>query len=416
MHQILAKILKKIKPTLAETKKFQRTIAQFLKKLNSQFKDAHTILGGSGEKDTWLSGSHDVDVFVQFNYKKYHSQSHLLADILQEKLKKTFPKFKRLHGSRDYFQIKYRDYLFEIIPILKITQAKQALNITDISPLHAQWVKKSLPKLRDEIRLAKQFAKANHCYGAESFINGLSGYVLEILTIYYRSFENLIKTAARWENKDIIDIENYYQKNEVFKKINHSKLHSPLIVIDPVDKTRNAAAALNIEKFLLFKEKAQKFLQKPDLKFFEKEKITFKNLEKQTLYNLIFLEITPLSGKEDVVGVKLLKTFQYLKKKLRHFEIQEANWDWDRKNKAVFYFILEKRQIKPYFIRAGPPLKLEKYVQEFKKKNKETFEERNRIMAKIPRKHFHLKGYLNQIITESYPKERIKAVKKIQFG
>lgn len=418
MQPILDKVLKRIKPKPAEIKRFQRITNQFLKKLNSQLKSANAkaILGGSGEKDTWLSDSHDIDIFVQFDYKEYKPQSPVLADILEVNLKKIFSKINRLHGSRDYFQTRYQNFTFEIVPILKITQAGQALNITDISPLHAQWVKKAPKQTKDYIRLAKQFSKANNCYGAESYICGFSGYVLEILTIFYGSFKALLQAAVKWENKDIIDVENHYEKNEVFKKINPSKLHSPLIVIDPVDKTRNAAAALSIEKFLLFKQKAAAFLQKPDLKSFEKEKISFKDLERQTMHNLLYLEISSLPGKEDVIGTRLLKTFQFLKKRLMPFEIKEANWDWDKKSKAVFYFILEKKQIPPYFIRAGPPLKLEKYVKEFKKKNKDIFEERGRIMARIPIKYFQLKDFVKEILKDKFVKERIKAVKVVKFG
>lgn len=419
MQQILEKVLKRIQPPPTEIKKFQKTTTNFLKKLNSQLKNAKAILGGSGEKDTWLSGSHDIDIFVLFNPKNYQDQD--LSQILEETLKKAFPKQKiaRLHGSRDYFQTQYQTYLFEIVPILKINKSNQALNITDISPLHAQWVKKSHKKIRDQIRLTKQFAKANNCYGAESYISGFSGYVLEILTIYYQSFENLITSATRWENKDLIDIEKHYKdKVEVFKQINRSKLQSPLIIVDPVDKNRNAAAALNLEKFLLFRQKAQEFTSQPDLKFFEKEKITFKTLEKQTLYNLAYLEITPLAGKEDVIGTRLLKAFQFLKKSLKDFEIQESNWNWDQKNKAIFYFILEKRHIPSFYVRSGPPLKFEEHLKEFKKKNKkhELFEEKNRIMAKIKRKHFNLQDYLKESLKHPYFKERIKSVKTLKFG
>ncbi len=415
MQTVLIKILKKIKPTVAETKKFQKVTAQVIKKIDSQFKDAKAILGGSGAKDTWLSGSHDVDIFVQFDFKKYKEESANLSTILEEKLNKLFPKVEKLHGSRDYFQLKVQNYLFEIVPILKIEKANQAINITDISPLHAKWIKKYSKKLGDDIRLSKKFCKSIGCYGAESHIGGFSGYVLEILTIHYGSFNNFLKAASMWEGKDIVDTGKYFkERKDIFKNINESKLRSPLIVVDPTDKSRNAAAALDMEKFLLFKQKASDFLQKPNTSLFEKEKITFLGLEKRTLHNTVFLEINPLSGKNDVVGSKIFKVFQFLKKNLKDFEIEEAGWDWD--NKAIIYFILRKRQIDPYFIRCGPPLKMEDHVKEFKKVNKETFEDRRRIMARIPIKHFRLKDYMDKILKDNYVKERIKSVKKIQFG
>ncbi len=57
-----------------------------------------------------------------------------------------------MHGSRDYFQIKEKGFTFEVVPILKIKDAKEAMNITDVSPLHAAWVKKH-KKFADDIAL-----------------------------------------------------------------------------------------------------------------------------------------------------------------------------------------------------------------------------------------------------------------------
>ncbi|MFH1682477.1 MAG: hypothetical protein ABIA37_01650, partial [Candidatus Woesearchaeota archaeon] len=334
-----------------------------------------------------------------------------------EKLKKAFPTKKRLHGSRDYFQINYLGYDFEVVPILNVTNSKQAVNITDVSPLHAKWVNANAKKVKDEIRLAKAFAKANSCYGAESYINGFSGYVLEIIVTYYGSFIDLLRAAVRWEHKDIIDTEKYYPSREnLFMEINQSKLHSALIVIDPVDKTRNAAAALDMEKFFLFKEKAAAFLETPGLDLFEKEKTSFQKLEKQTLHNLVYVEVTPTSGKDDVVGTKLLKAFQQLREKLKPFEISSSGWEWDKGNKATFYYILEKRQIDPFVIRTGPPLKMEEQVKAFKKKNKDTYQEKNRLMAKVPLKEYHLQDAVAVALKEEYIKKKIKAVKKIQVG
>ena len=158
MSEITNKVLEKIKPTKKEQQKFSKIISTFLNKLNSKLKplQAQAILGGSGAKDTWLSGNHDIDIFVQFNYSKHKNNSAGLSDLLDPIIKKLFPKRKRIHGSRDYFQIKYQTIEFEIVPILKISNAQQALNITDVSPLHSKWVKKNASKITDEIRLVKQ--------------------------------------------------------------------------------------------------------------------------------------------------------------------------------------------------------------------------------------------------------------------
>ena len=55
-----------------------------------------------------------------------------------------------------------------------------------------------MKKMKDKdvllgIRIAKAFCHANNSYGAESYINGFSGYALELLVYYYGSFLKFIK-------------------------------------------------------------------------------------------------------------------------------------------------------------------------------------------------------------------------------
>jgi len=140
-----------------------------------------------------------------------------------------------------------------------LKKASEVVNITDISPLHSKWVNKFGKGLKDEIRLAKQFCKANKLYGAESHITGFSGYVLEILTIHYKGFKNLIKAITKWKPKVIIDTEKYHKK-PLFD-LDKSKTHSPIIIIDPVQKSRNASAAVDIEKFNKLIQYSKEFLK-----------------------------------------------------------------------------------------------------------------------------------------------------------
>ena len=133
--------------------------------------------------------------------------------------------------------------------------------------MHSKWVNKHKKRV-NEMKLTKQFCQAQNVYGAESYIRGFSGYICEIITVYYGSFLNLIKSAAKWNDKVVIDVQKYYKGKDVFKLVNTSKLVSPLIVIDPVQKDRNAAAALNEDKFEAFKNAAKEFLKHPSKDFF----------------------------------------------------------------------------------------------------------------------------------------------------
>jgi len=404
-----------INPGKEERTNFNKITTEFLEKLNAKLKDAKVILGGSGAKDTWLSGNHDIDLFVQYDYKKYSSESEHLSELLEKTLKKTFPKVEinKLHGSRDYFQLTYKKLNFEVVPIIKISKSEDALNITDISPLHAIWVNKNTKDKKDDIRLVKQLCRANKLYGAESYISGFSGYILEILIAHYGSFEKLLKASEKWKDKEVVDPEKHYKnKAMVMFNLNTSKLQSPLIIVDPVDQNRNAAAALSLEKFMLFKKVAKSYLKKPSATFFTKKEIDLEQLNKEK-GNLVYVKVIPLEGKGDVVGVKLLKAFEFLEKEFKPFGVKKSDWDWDREKKAVFYYILEKDKLPDYDLRKGPPLKLEDFVKDFKKKNKDTFVKEGKLYAKIKVEYPLLKDFVNDLIKQKYFKEKVKKIELI---
>ena len=118
--ELLKEVLKEIKPGKEEEKEVEDKIDRFLKRVNKNLRDAKAVLGGSGAKGTWLSKAHDADIFVAFDYKKYKDKSEQLSDILGRYLKRVFGKISRLHGSRDYFQIKEKGFSFEVVPVLNI--------------------------------------------------------------------------------------------------------------------------------------------------------------------------------------------------------------------------------------------------------------------------------------------------------
>ena len=180
---ILNKALEKIKPNEKEISELNKTINFVLTRINKNIKDAKAILGGSGAKNTWLKDNHDIDIYVKFNYEKFKNKSDKLSDILQQALYRSFKRVERLHGSRDYFHLKIKNYTIEVIPILNIKKNDEAKNITDFSHLHVDYVRNH-NRLCDQIRLAKAFTMANEVYGAESYIRGFSGYVIELLVIH----------------------------------------------------------------------------------------------------------------------------------------------------------------------------------------------------------------------------------------
>jgi len=400
-------VLNEIVPSKEEEKTLKKAAEHFIKKLNLELKNAKAILGGSVAKNTFLKGSYDIDIFVQFNKELYKNKD--VSEILHEKLKKIHKSaakisgLHKVHGSRDYFQIIHDPFTFEVIPILKIKKADEAKNITDISPLHTYWVRKHGKKLTSEIRLAKAFCKANKLYGAESYIRGFSGYTLEILIIAHKSFNNLMKAASRWKSGVKIDV-----KKHGVKELNKSKLSS-LIVIDPVQHDRNTAAALSEKKFNEFIELARKFLHNPSAEYFIKEKFDLDKIKSAAI-----LRVLPLEGKEDIIGAKLIKCMEYIRKKLREeeYEVQSHDWHWD--NEAYFWYFVKNKNLPDIKKHYGPPLKEKKHLQAFKKRysNYPLKEDGTRVYVELKRKHTNVNQFLSELIKkDSYIKEKIRKIK-----
>ena len=311
--KILEKVLDKIRLSEKELDNMNRGIKNFVAKIEKKIKQTKTsagvFVGGSSGKGTVVKRkSQDIDIFVRFNNEK---------DIM--KLEKVLVgKIKKIHGSRDYFKVKFSKFSFEVVPVLKIKRPEQAKNVTDLSYFHVDYVKKKLnenAKLRDEVRLAKAFCFSNNVYGAESYIKGFSGYSLELLVIYYGGFEKMIRELSKVKvnkKKLVIDMESQYKNKNIEEEMNESKLQSPIIFIDPTYKERNVLAGLSYETFYKFQGAGRKFFKKPSEKFFFPQKINKKN------FNLI-LNARTSRQEGDIAGSKLWKFFLLIERQLNRY-------------------------------------------------------------------------------------------------
>jgi len=417
-----------LKPTAQENAVVKKAADDFVRKLDRALKlvrlKAKAVVGGSGAKGTWLRGMHDIDVFVCFDYNRYKEKSNELSEFLAAAMKKAFPKNERLHGSRDYFRTMSSGYNFEVVPILKITRAGQARNITDASLLHATWVKKQVAKkklLEDEIRLTKAFAKAQRVYGAESYVSGFSGYACEVLTAYYGGFLKLITAAAtKWKKsiaaskKIVVDAAGHYKRRDPLRELNEAKVQSELIVIDPVQAGRNATAALGSETLQRFVAAASAFMKNPRKDFFEREEITVEKLYRKAAgKQLVVVEARLAKGKEDVIGARFVKAYEHIRGQAEKsgFPILESGWDWNKKGNALLWFVTPKKEPEPE-LRDGPPLSNKVHAEKFReehsrKKGRELFERNGKLYARIERRYKQLRQLISSLVKEdAYLKDK----------
>ena len=210
-----------------------------------------------------------------------------------------------------------------------------------------------------ELKLAKKFFKGQRAYGAESFIQGFSGHVIEILTLHYGSFEKLIKAASKWNQGEVIDTEKHYENpKEVLEELNKEKMKSPLIVIDPVEGTRNAAASLRVGVFSRLVKGCVNFLEKPSVDAFVEKSVELKGLKKRESpkQKLVAFSAKPEKGKIDVVGAQLKKQYEHILRFFNEneFTIVNSNWYWDKKSDAIFYFFVDPKELSKKKLVQGP--------------------------------------------------------------
>ncbi len=373
IEKVCGTILKRVTPKKIERAKIEALAKKLEKKVVSASKTlgikAAVRVEGSVAKDTWLSEEPDIDIFMRV-------PATIPRKSLGEVCLKTARKATR--GSEQIERFAEHPYLeafvdnvrVNIVPCYDVKRGEW-LSATDRTPFHTDYVKKRLNRqMRGEVRLLKKFMKGIGVYGAEIKIGGFSGYLCELLILHYKSFINTLKSFAQNKQRLVIDIENYYTRREnelqlLFKE--------PLTIVDPVDKGRNVASAVQPQKLYVFMAAARAFLKNPSSKFFyppETTAMTMKKL-KQKLANrgsaVIFLTFGKVDAVPDVLWGQLYKSQRSLRKliQLNDFNVLR-NLAWsDEKSLNMFIFELEQRILSPIKKHFGPPLEREHECEKF---------------------------------------------------
>ncbi|NJL43945.1 MAG: hypothetical protein HC945_01320 [Nitrosarchaeum sp.] len=341
---------------------------------------------------------------MRFEPSRYRSEQ--ISDLLAQAVPR---EAQRIHGSRDYFQLIRNGTLYEIVPVLRVTSWKDARNVTDMSPLHVQYVKNHIatkPELPGQIRLAKHWCKAQKIYGAESHLSGISGHVLDLLLIHYGSFDAFITAAASWTEETIIDIEHHHKDPK--HALNAAKTHSPLILVDPLQPERNAAAALSplLYKHLILAATA--YLAKPTPEAFTYEPLSVTQLKRTFPQGLHAATLTPLPGKQDIAGARCKSAYEHLTRHidLHGFDLLATGWEYQNTH-ALCYWVVASDELPRIAIHAGPPLTRPEDCARFSEKHSNTYTESGRIYAKEPRKHTSITTLLRELLQDRTTRERI---------
>jgi tRNA nucleotidyltransferase (CCA-adding enzyme) len=366
MKQILEDVLKEITLSRDEFFRFEKIARDFIRLIDGV--GIGSFIGGSFAKETVVKtdGKQDLDIFVVFDSAKE-------LNCFESTLKKfDLPgPLKKVHGSRDYFNIDCGDVILEVIPVMKNLKPEEAENVTDVSLSHVGYIRteiKKNPRLSNEIKLAKRFCAANNVYGAESYIGGFSGYSIEILVSYFGGFIKFLKGIGKLQ---VIDPSKFFRtKKEIIRELNSAKLNSPIILVDPTFKDRNATAGLSYETFDKFLKVTQAFLKSPSKEFFEKKELDVDSMKKFANENeFLFFQMKLETKKQegDIAGTKMKKFFDFFVSELvrKGQNVMRKEFDYPGKGFVAngHLVIDENREVEV----RGPSIDKIEIIKKFKK-------------------------------------------------
>ncbi len=355
-EKLLSQILKKIKPSEQEIKKEQAFAQKIMEKIRALKENSVEVtLAGSIARNTHLRHGKDMDIFVLFPKKMERKEFEKQA---MEIGKKVSPKTKweEAYSEHPYVRGQIEEHTVEIVPSYKVEKAELLQSSVDRSPFHTEYLKAKLSeKQKDDIRLLRQFLKGINAYGAEIKTESFPGYVTELLVLHYGSFRKTLESVSSWKKHEVIDIEKQVSEKEA-----QEKFESPLVVIDPVDKNRNVAAALSLNQMARFVAASREFLKNADQKFFfgKKEKNLELGKAKKLVEKegLIVIETGYPKTVSDIAWGQLKRFAKKLHNELRQkeFVVLRREVFTDEKSYLVIVFDLQANELEQVMKRTGP--------------------------------------------------------------
>jgi len=256
------RILRRWKPDQNEVGKLRDISSMILKKTESVLQrehiDAEPLIVGSVAKHTNVKGG-DLDIFIVFSRKYTESTIGRLGLKIGHEV---LPNGREKYAEHPYVSGTIDGVKIDLVPCFKIEKNSTIISSVDRTPLHTQFVLENLNEnRRDEVVLLKAFMKTIGVYGSEIKTSGFSGYICELLVIHFGSFEDVIRMFSTAKGRIIIP-----QNSELSRKFS-----SPVVIIDPTDSSRNAAAAVSLENLSRMKIESKIFLRTQSLDYFRGE-------------------------------------------------------------------------------------------------------------------------------------------------
>ncbi len=425
---ILTEILGRIKPTLDEQQKMQK-VADHIISLVDQvavglgLTDVSGTLVGSAARGTWISGEHDLDIFITFPEETSNEDLKNLGLKIARQVAANADRFEERYAEHPYIHAYFNDFEVDLVPCFRVGSAAKIKSAVDRTPFHNQFILERINGLEDEVLLLKQFMKGAGVYGSDLRTGGFSGYLAELLIIHYGSFIAVLEAADGWKPAITIDLMEHANKQH----------NDPLVMVDPTDPARNVAAALTLDRFAGFIDRARQYLDSPALEqFFPSLAAPLSDAEFDIITGkrgtaLVAVVFERPDVVEDVLYPQLFMLRSSLTDLLSRHKFPVLNSDvWAGDGEAVVVLEMEVQHLPPVKKHMGPPVWEGTHAGSFRQKylqNKglsEVYIEKGRYVVDVQRKYTDAAELLrNEIHTCRLGKhvgENIKSGFKVLHG
>ncbi len=356
---VISKALTLCEPTQSQEHRIG-TIAQEAKGLVDSYvrqldEVVDVVFGGSFAKGTWLPDHADIDIFVRIKpsigIEKFEEMGR---EIGSKALKNYGPKLR--YSDHPYVEVFVKNIRVNVVPCYDVEQGKWQ-SAADRSPFHTQYISSHFDdEKRRQARLLKKFFKSVGIYGAEISTAGFSGYVSEVLVLKYSSFENVLRAASDWHERQVIAVSDY--DSDFVKAFN-----SPVIIIDPVDGRRNLGTAISPQSVAKFMLAARAFLGNPSIEFFKEGKHHHSGhrpgaIRKLLLPNVLVVEFSHEKKSPDIIWGQLKRSINAIAKQLElsNFVVLRSSCATDEISSAALAFLLESITLPSYTKKKGPEI------------------------------------------------------------
>ncbi|AIY90224.1 CCA tRNA nucleotidyltransferase [Geoglobus acetivorans] len=366
IKDVIQKVLPEVIPDenlVRKAESVEGVIRERLETILGDYPEIEYRFLGSYARNTWLPEGLEIDVFLLFpenySFEELEKLGIEIGKQVVDSYELRYAAHPYVHGTVDGVEI-------DVVPCYRLKSPDRIKSAVDRTPFHHEWLKDRIRGKEDDVRLLKRFLKAGGIYGAEYKIRGFSGYLCELLIVFYGSFENLVRKASRWRRDLVIDIEN--GETRVEKGLQN------IFVIDPVDRKRNVAANLSVDSLAKFIERCRLFLNNPSEEFFIAKDSSVSverlncELENRFVCAVVF-ERPPIV--EDNLYTQLERAEKRIKKLLEENEFQVMRTGHHAGQKCYLLFETLSGEVSGVKKHYGPKIESYENSMKFIRKNRE---------------------------------------------